>query len=117
MMGSFTEMETMGQNSAQTKFFIFDLPKINGFLLLSEILLKVSKHFPIIIFSFASLKLLLVVNDVYSNNFVFAILNSIFAFGDFVFLVQIYHRRKFHQKESNLSQNKIEQRLMEDITE
>ena len=110
-------LETMGPNTTQTKFFIFEFPKINGFLLLSEILLKVSKHFPIIVFSLASLKLLLVVNDVYSNNFTFAILNSIFAFGDFVFLVQIYKRRKFHQKESDSSQNRIEQRLMEGITE
>lgn len=97
------EMKLMHSNSNQNKSPLFEFPKFDGIYLLSEIILKVSKHFPIIIFSFASLKLLLVVNDVYSNNIGFAVLNSIFAIGDFIFLVQICQRRKTHKKYTHSS--------------
>ena len=110
------EMESMHSNSIQNKPPLFEFPKFDGLYLLSEIILKVSRHFPIIIFSFASLKLLLVVNDVYSNNIVFAVLNSIFAIGDFVFLVQIYQRRKTHEKQTHSSSTPDNQ-LMEGNSE
>jgi hypothetical protein len=107
-----TKMESMHSNFIQNKFPVFEFPKIDGLYLLSEIILKVSKHFPVIIFSFASLKLLLVVNDIYSNNIVFAVLNSIFALGDFIFLVQIYQRRKTHEKQTHSSPT-LDSQLME----
>jgi hypothetical protein len=106
------EMESKYSNFIQNKSSLFEFPKFDGFYLLSEIILKVSKHFPILIFSFASLKLLLVVNDIYSNNIGFAVLNSIFAIGDFIFLVQICQRRKTHEKQTH-SSSTTDSQLME----
>jgi len=100
-----TKTETMHTNFTQNKLSIFRFPNIDGFFLLTEIILKISRHFPIIIFSLASLKLLLVVNDIYSNNIGFAILNSLFAIGDFIFLGQLYQRRKVYQKQSYFPQS------------
>jgi len=111
-----TKMESMHSNSNKNNSHIFEFPKIDGLYLLSEIILKVSKHFPIIILSFASLKLLLVVNDIYSNNIGFAVLNSIFTIGDFVFLVQIYRRRKTNEKHTHSSHTSYNQ-LMEGNSE
>ena len=112
-----TELETIDSNGLQTSFSIFEFPKINGYSLLSDIIFKVSRHFPIIIFSFASLKLLLVVNDIYTNNIGFAILNSIFVTGDFIFLVRLHHRSTSYQKESNSLSQVNERIFQEEITE
>ena len=109
-------MEPMYSNSTQNNSPLFEFPKIDGLYLLSEIILKASRHFPIIILSLASLKLLLVVNDIYSNNIGFAVLNSIFVIGDFIFLVQIYQRRKTHEKYAHSSHTSDSQ-LMEDNSE
>lgn len=115
-MSNSTKMEMLERDSLPPKFSNFEFPKIDGLWLLSEIIFKVSKHFPIIILSFASLKLLLVVYDIYNNNFGFAILNSLFAVGDFVFLLQMHQKRKIYQKSSNLSQ-RIHSKSMDGLTE
>ncbi|HUU48142.1 MAG TPA: hypothetical protein VMW55_05095 [Nitrosopumilaceae archaeon] len=116
-MRTSTEFETIDSNGSQSPFSIFEFPKINGYSLITEIIFKASRHFPIIVFSFASLKILLVVNDIYTNNIGFAILNSIFVSGDFIFLVQLYRRSKFYQKELDSLPRINDGRLMGDITE
>jgi hypothetical protein len=94
------EFEMIKSNTPQTHFSIFKLPKIDGFFLFSEMIFKASRHFPTIVISLASLKILFVVNDIYGNNLGFAILNSIFLIGDFFFLVRLYHMRRTYQKNS-----------------
>lgn len=61
-----------------------------------EIAMKVGKYLPVIVASFAGLNLLLAVNDFLISNTGFGILNSIFALGGFIFLVQLHQRRKIH---------------------
>lgn len=110
-MTTSTKMEILERDPLPPKFSNFGFPKIDGFWLLSGLIFKVSKHFPIIILSFASLKLLLVVYDIYNNNFGFAILNSLFAVGDFAFLLQMHQKGKIYQKSSNLSQRNDEKSM------
>ena len=63
---------------------------------LLEIIIKVGQHYPIILFSLASLNLLLAANDFLANSLFFAILNSLFALGNFISLVQIHQWRQTH---------------------
>jgi len=116
-MTTSSNLELLEKKNLHSKFSIFETPQIDGFWLLSEIIFKVSKHFPIIILSFASLKLLMVVHDVYTHNLGFAILNSAFAIGDFIFLFQIHHNRKIYQKTSSQSQEKMKSGFMENLKE
>jgi len=95
------EFEMIKSNTPQTHFSIFKLPKIDGIFLFSEMIFKISKHLPTIVLSFASLKILFVVNDIYANNLGFALLNSIFAIGDFVFFIQLYQMRRTYRKNTN----------------
>jgi hypothetical protein len=61
--------------------------------------IKVGRYLPIIVVSFAVLNLLLAVNDLLISKTGFWVLNSIFALGSFIFLVQLHQRRKIHSYE------------------
>lgn len=87
-------MGKIGPNSILSILSISDSAKFNGFIHLLEITIKVGKHFPLIILSLTSLNLLLAANDFFANSINFAILNSMFATGGFVSLVQLYQSRK-----------------------
>jgi len=93
------DIEKIGLNSIQFITGIFNFTKIFGLIHLLEIIIKVGKYFPVIIILLASMKLLMAANDLLTNSITFAILNSIFAIGDFIFLVQLYQRHKVHSHE------------------
>ena len=61
---------------------------------LLEIVIKIGRHFPIILLSSASINIILAANDFLANSLTFAIVNLIFAGGNFVFLVQLHNRKK-----------------------
>jgi hypothetical protein len=76
-----------------------DTTKLGALIHLLEIAMKVGKYLPVIVVSFAGLNLLLALNDFLISNTGFGILNSIFALGGFIFLVQLHQRRKIHSYE------------------
>lgn len=106
-MTNYPAIEKIGLNSIQFITDIFNFTKINGLIHLLEIIIKVGKYFPIIIILLASLKLLMAANDLLTNSITFAILNSIFALGDFIFLVQLYQRHKAHRYEYSSDYKRI----------
>ena len=55
---------------------------------LLDIIIKTGKAFPIISVSMTGLNLWLAITDFLANNLGFAILNSIFALGGLIFLIQ-----------------------------
>lgn len=55
---------------------------------LLDIIIKMGKNFPIISVSLTGFNLWLAITDFLSNNLGFAILNSIFAIGGLIFLIQ-----------------------------
>jgi hypothetical protein len=81
----------MQNNSA-----VSDSTKLGALIRLLEVAMKIGKYLPVIIVSFAGLNIVLAVNDFLVSNTGFGILNSIFAVGGFIFLVQLHHRRKIH---------------------
>lgn len=101
------DIEKIGLNSIQFITGIFNFTKINGLIHLLEIIIKVGKYFPVIIILLASMKLLMAANDLLTNSITFAILNSIFALGDFIFLVQLYQRHKVHPYEYSSDYKRI----------
>jgi len=107
-MTNYPAIEKRGINSIQFITDIFNFTKIIGLIHLLEIIIKVGKYFPIIIILLASLKLLMAANDLLTNSITFAILNSLFAIGDFIFLVQLYQRHKAHPYDFNLRPNTYE---------
>ena len=66
---------------------------------LLEIIIKIGKHFPIILLSSASLNILLATNDLLADSLFSAVLNLAFASGNFIFLVQMHQRRKVDTNE------------------
>ena len=116
-MTNYADMEKIGPNSVLSIPSISDSTKIEGLIYLLEITIKVGKHFPIIILSLAGLNLLLAANDFLSNSINFAILNSMFAFGGFVSLVQLHQSRKTHSFEGQSNFNKIEKMRSVEIRE
>ena len=102
-MTNYVSDEKLGQVNAQ--FLTPTSLRIDVPIHLLEIIIKVGRYFPIIFLSLASLNLLLAANDFLANSLVFAILNLMFAFGDFIFLAQMRQRRKNHVKEYNSSFN------------
>ena len=83
------------QNSSR----LSDSTKLGALIHFLEIAMKVGKYLPVIVVSFAGLNLLLAVNDFLISNTGFGIVNSIFALGGFIFLVQLHQRRKIHSYE------------------
>ena len=80
----------------QNNSSISDSTKLGALIHLLEIAMKVGKYLPVIVVSFAGLNLVLAVNDFLVSNTGFGILNSIFALGGFIFLVQLHQKRKIH---------------------
>ena len=76
-----------------------DSTRLGALIHFLEIAMKVGKYLPVIVVSFAGLNLLLALNDFLISNTGFGILNSIFALGGFIFLVQLHQRRKIHSYE------------------
>ena len=66
---------------------------------LLEIVIKIGRHFPIILLSSASINIILAANDLLANSLTFAIVNLVFASGNFVFLVQLRNRKKTENDE------------------
>ena len=107
-MTNYPDIEKIGLNSIQCITAISDSTQIDGLIYLLEIIIKVGKYFPIIIISLASLNLLLAANDLLTNSISFAILNSIFALGNFIFLVQLHQKHKTHPYEYHSDYNRID---------
>ena len=102
-MTNYANDEKLGQVPIQ--FLTPTSMRIDVPIHLLEIIIKVGRYFPIIFLSLASLNLLLAANDFLANSLVFAILNLMFALGDFIFLVQMRQRRKNHVNECTSSYN------------
>lgn len=83
----------------QNNSSVSDSTKLGALIHLLEVAMKIGKYLPVIVVSFAGLNLVLAVNDFLVSNTGFGILNSIFALGGFIFLVQLHHRRKIHSHE------------------
>jgi hypothetical protein len=75
---------------------VSDSTKLGALTHLLEVAMKVGRYLPVIVVSFAGLNLFLAVNDFLVSNTGFGILNSIFALGGFIFLVQLHQKRKIH---------------------
>ncbi len=114
-MTNYADMEKIGPNSVLSIPAISDSTKIEGLIYLLEITIKVGKHFPIITLSLVGLNLLLAANDFLANSINFAILNSMFALGGFISLVQLHQSRKAHPFEYQSNYNKIDKMHIEEI--
>lgn len=79
------------------------------------IIIKVGRYFPIILLSLASMNLLLAANDFLADSLVFATLNSVFALGNFVSLVQLHQWRKTHLTQYSPNQSQTDEVLVEGI--
>ena len=93
------EEEKIGQNLTQ-----FQTPTTNSLgidlsIHLLEIVIKIGRHFPIILLSSASVNIILATNDLLSNSLVFATVNLGFALGNFIFLIQLHQRKKVQSNE------------------
>ncbi len=114
-MTNYADMEKIGPNSVLSIPSISDSTKIEGLIYLLEITIKVGKHFPIITLSLVGLNLLLAANDFLANSINFAILNSMFALGGFISLVQIHQSRKAHPFEYHSDYNRTDKMNIEEI--
>ena len=94
------------------QFLTSDSMEIDVSIHLLEIIIKVGRHYPIILLSLASLDLLLAANDFLANSLYFAILNSMFALSNFISLVQICQWRKTHSNEYRSSYNRIDKTVV-----
>ncbi|MFB5608580.1 MAG: hypothetical protein ACE5RG_10850 [Candidatus Nitrosomaritimum yanchengensis] len=68
---------------------------------LLEVITKVGRHFPIIVLSLASLNVLMAANDFLANSVEFGIMNSLFAIGGIISLVQMHQRTKIQSMGSS----------------
>ena len=102
-------------NQKPTSFLASDFMGIDISIHLLDIIIKVGRYFPIILLSLASLNMFLAANDFLANSLIFAILNSIFALGNFISLAQIHQRRKSHLTERRSNYSKIRSVLVMDI--
>jgi len=109
-MTNYADDEKIGQKSIQ--FLTSDSIEIDISIHLLEIIIIVGRYFPIILLSLFSLNLLLAANDFLANSLIFAILNSMFALGNFISLVQIRQWRKAHPYEYSSSYNRINRMLV-----
>ena len=112
-MKNYTDFELLEQKPFS--FFTSDFINIDISIHLLEIVVKVGKYFPIILLSLASINLFLAANDFLANSLIFATLNSIFALGNFISLVQIFQRRKTHLNEYHSNYRKISSMLVIDM--
>ena len=102
-------------NQKPTSFLASDFMGIDISIHLLDIIIKVGRYFPIILLSLASLNMFLAANDFLANSLTFAILNSIFALGNFISLAQIHQRRKSYLTERRSNYSKIRSVLVMDI--
>lgn len=66
---------------------------------LLEIVIRIGRHFPIILLSSASINIILATNDLLANSLTFAVINLVFALGNFIFLIQLHQRKKITSNE------------------
>ena len=109
MMTRFANEEKIGTNFQQGTILISDTREMSMMIHLLEVIIKIGKYSPIIFLSLASLNLLMAVNDFFSNSIIFGILNTIFALGGIVFLVQMHQMRKNQNHEKSSSLRKIDE--------
>jgi hypothetical protein len=83
----------------QNKSTLSDSSKLGALIHFLDVAMKVGKYLPVIVVSFAGVNLLLAVNDFLISNTGFGILNSLFALGGFILLIQLHQRRKIHSYE------------------
>lgn len=61
---------------------------------LLEIITKVGRHFPVIVLSLASLNVVMAASDFLANSMEFGIMNSLFAVGGVISLIQMRKRNR-----------------------
>jgi hypothetical protein len=96
----------------QNSSALSDSTKLGALIHFLEVAMKVGKYLPVIVVSFACVNLLLAANDFLISNTGFGILNSLFALGGFIFLVQLHQRRKVHSYEYYYNYKKTSDKLI-----
>lgn len=77
-----------------------DIARINALIHLLGLVMTIGRYLPLIVTGFGLLNLTLaVLSFVTWNSVVSGVVNSIFALGGFIFLVQLLGRRKIHRYE------------------
>lgn len=78
----------------------FDIARITALIHLLGLVVTIGKYLPLIVAGFAVINLTVAVLSFAVWNAIFSgVINSIFALGGFVFLVQLLQRRKIHRYE------------------
>jgi len=97
-------MSTYANERIEEKPFQWNPPKSRNVVLviyLLEAITKVGRHFPIIVLSLASLNVVMAANDFLANSMEFGIMNSLFAIGGVISLVQMHQRTKIQSMDSS----------------
>ncbi len=97
-------MSTYANERIEEKPFQWNPPKSRNVVIviyLLEAITKVGRHFPIIVLSLASLNVLMAANDFLANSVEFGIMNSLFAIGGVISLVQMHQRTKIQSMDSS----------------
>ncbi|MGA0297077.1 MAG: hypothetical protein ACO3K2_07085 [Nitrosopumilaceae archaeon] len=97
---------TERQNSSQ--IVNADSTKVVAVIYLLEIITKIGRHFPVIFLSLASLNVVMAANDFLANSIEFGIMNSLFAVGGFVSIIQMHQRNRISSPSTNYNGQKFD---------
>ena len=85
-----------------------DSTNVVAVIYLLEVITKVGKHFPVIFLSLASLNVVMAANDFLANSIEFGIMNSLFAAGGFISLIQMHQRNRISLNNTDKAYQKFE---------
>ena len=97
-------MSTYANERIEKNPFQWNPPKSRNVVVviyLLEAITKVGRHFPVIVLSLASLNVVMAANDFLANSVEFGIINSLFAIGGVISLVQMHQRTKIESMDSS----------------
>ncbi|MGD8707865.1 MAG: hypothetical protein PVI88_04190 [Nitrosopumilaceae archaeon] len=101
-------MSTYASERIEKNSFQWNPPKSRNVVVviyLLEAITKVGRHFPVIVLSLASLNVVMAANDFLANSVEFGIMNSLFAIGGVISLVQMHQRTKIQSMGSYKKSN------------
>ncbi|MGD2107492.1 MAG: hypothetical protein PVH93_07785 [Nitrosopumilaceae archaeon] len=97
-------MSTYANERIEENPFQWNPPKSRNVVIviyMLEAITKVGRYFPIIVLSLASLNIVMAANDFLANSVEFGIMNSLFAMGGIISLVQMHQRAKIQSIDSS----------------
>lgn len=101
-------MSTYANERIEENPFQWNPPKSRNVVIviyMLEAITKVGRYFPIIVLSLASLNIVMAANDFLANSVEFGIMNSLFAMGGIISLVQMHQRAKIQSMGSYKKSN------------